>query len=64
MPIYDFLCLKCNKTREYLAKQDESVLCLDCKGLMEKQLAISNFKFLGDGFYENDYKQKKLKGDY
>lgn len=63
MPLFDFMCLKCNKTREYLARVDEIVLCLDCGERMEKQTPTSNFQFVGSGFYHNDYKMKKMRED-
>ena len=61
-PLFDFSCSKCNKTREYLAQHDEIVLCLSCGERMEKQLSTPNFQFIGSGFYQNDYKTRKIKG--
>lgn len=59
-PLFDFLCNKCNKVEEHLVKEGDNVVCSVCKELMVRQTPTSNFKFVGAGFYQNDYKNRKI----
>ena len=58
-PLFDFKCTTCNKTEENLVKDGEVVVCSVCKAVMTKETPTSNFKFIGSGFYQNDYKNRK-----
>lgn len=64
MPIFDFKCENCGiiKKDVYIKPtKKKRVLCPKCKKPMKK--LIGNFRpiFHGEGFYENDYKNKKRK---
>ncbi|SHJ99550.1 putative regulatory protein, FmdB family [Anaerobranca californiensis DSM 14826] len=53
MPIYEFLCPKCNKTSEHLCKMNETgdeLLCPNCKsqGLIKKFSSFASPSMKGD----------------
>lgn len=60
MPIYEYICLKCNYTIEKLEKINENIknICPNCKTTyLEKKISVSNFKLKGKGWYKTDYKK-------
>jgi putative FmdB family regulatory protein len=67
MPFYDFKCMNCKYEFDEIVKVDQKdVPCPKCKSLNTKKFLISKepgtaptFKFIGKGFYETDYKNKK-----
>ena len=61
MAVYVYKCKDCGNIFEFLKlKKDEEVICPKCRSKnVEKQItAPVGFKFIGSGFYENDYKNK------
>lgn len=61
MPIYEYLCKKCNYKIEKLHKIDEIYVekCPNCNLSLERMISSSNFKLKGTGWYETDFKKKK-----
>jgi putative FmdB family regulatory protein len=61
MPLYEYRCPHCNKTREILQSMDDTSdkHCpnIDChKAVMVKLFPTkTSFIFKGSGFYKNDY---------
>lgn len=60
MPLYDFLCGKCNFQKEALVKtSDDEVWCPRCDTLMRKQITSpSNFQLKGQGWFKDGYSYK------
>jgi len=62
MPIYTYKCPSCETKADLLQKMDsEAPKCQTCPDnpVMVKQVATGiRPKFVGSGFYENDYKNK------
>lgn len=60
MPVYDYLCKACKKEHEIEHKMSEKrTKCPSCgKPKLEKQLQAAALKFVGSGFYVNDYRGK------
>ena len=50
MPIYEYMCMKCNKDFEYLVLgSDNSVSCPDCNGnKVKRQMSTCSFKSGGN----------------
>lgn len=61
MPIFDYLCSKCNKTEEFLEKISETTprYCDTCNDIMVRQFGTQRFVFKGPGFHSNDYPKGK-----
>jgi len=61
MPLYEYVCSKCDVTFEVRQKYDDDPLTLHevCGGTVERQFSVPAIKFVGSGFYINDYKGKK-----
>lgn len=59
MPLYEYRCIKCDKSFEVLQKINEEPLttCLYCQGEVEKLVSVSSFQLKGSGWYVNDYKK-------
>ena len=57
MPIYEYVCEKCNKHFEIMQKiTDESLTtCSDCKGHLKKMISSTSFVLKGTGWYATDY---------
>jgi predicted nucleic acid-binding Zn ribbon protein len=74
MPYYDYVCSECGKTFEIFQKMDEEARVLThgdlaenyeltesrCRGHLERKVSTSALKFVGPGFYVNDYPKKKV----
>lgn len=61
-PYYDYCCHDCDHEVEVFhgMKAVYNELCEKCGGDMYKKVSpIGGVKFNGNGFYENDYKEKK-----
>lgn len=59
MPYYDFKCPECKLIVEHkLPWTEEPKIMCDCGVEMHKCITSSPVRFLGSGFYENDYKGK------
>ena len=64
MPIYEYQCEQCGKTKEVLQKISEDPLstCEHCSGKLHKLISNSTFHLKGSGWYVTDY-AKKTKSD-
>jgi putative FmdB family regulatory protein len=65
MPIFDYKCNDCNVkfeafiTSSEVKDPDFKVVCPKCASeTVEKVVARSNFKLIGTGWYETDFKTK------
>lgn len=65
MGLFNYTCKNCNKKFEvYIVPgaeipEEKDVECPRCgSGNVKKMLSKVHFKFIGPGFYENDYKKK------
>ena len=61
MPIYEYVCRKCNAHIEILQKLTDKPLskCRKCGGKLEKQWSASGIQFKGSGWYVTDYAGRK-----
>ena len=60
MPTYDYVC-QCGEEKEvhHSMTDDTKIKCIKCKKVMEKAISGgAGVKFVGDGFYQTDYKDK------
>ncbi len=57
MPIYEYVCEKCDKQMEVLQKITAAPLtvCPDCKGRLRKMISNTSFVLKGTGWYATDY---------
>ncbi len=69
MPIYEYLCKKCDHTLDALQKIADAPL-LDCpscgEAALKRLLSAPRFRLKGQGWYETDFKkdnQRNLAGD-
>lgn len=60
MPIYEYRCHKCGKTKEIMQKLSEQPLsrCPYCGGKVSKIISNCSFQLKGTGWYVTDYKKK------
>ena len=66
MPTYDYECRKCGHKFEYFKSMSEPdpKKCPECKGKLKRLIGTgAGIIFKGSGFYETDYKKKKLKSE-
>ena len=60
MPIYEFLCKKCDTIEEFIqGVNDPNPKCDKCKSKMEKQMSRTSFILKGGGWYNDGYASKK-----
>jgi len=61
MPIYEYICEKCNKQLEIMQKITAETLtvCPDCKGQLKKMISNTSFVLKGTGWYVTDYASNK-----
>lgn len=61
MPVYEYLCKKCEKNFEIQQKMADppKKKCPECSGQLVKQLSLSGFQLKGSGWYKTDYTAKK-----
>ena len=61
MPIYEYVCEKCDKQMEVIQKITEAPLtvCPDCKGRLRKMISNTSFVLKGTGWYATDYASNK-----
>lgn len=62
MPLYEYVCSKCNKTFEAIQKFSDSPLetCALCGGKpVSKLMSRTSFQLKGTGWYVSDYKKPK-----
>ena len=63
MPIYEYQCEHCEHKMEAIQKFSDDPLkeCPECKQeTLRKLVSAAAFKLKGDGWYETDFKDKKL----
>ena len=66
MPIYEYKCDECGAIFENFQKITDKDLdiCQSCKkGGIKKLISSSGFRLKGSGWYETDFKGKKVKED-
>ncbi len=61
MPIYEYVCEKCNNQLEIIQKITEASLstCPDCDGALKKMISNTSFVLKGTGWYVTDYASGK-----
>jgi len=57
MPIYEYVCSKCNQVTEKLQRFSDPPLktCPHCRGRVRKQVSNSSFVLKGGGWYKDGY---------
>ena len=57
MPIYEYLCEKCDSHFEVIQKFSDKPLkfCSNCKGRLTKLISQTSFQLKGSGWYVTDY---------
>lgn len=57
MPIYEYRCLKCEKTFEAFQKITDVPLkvCPDCHGKVKRLISETSFSLKGGGWYKDGY---------
>lgn len=69
MPIYEYVCQKCDHTLDALQKVADAPLvdCPECGGPdLKRLLSAPRFRLKGQGWYETDFKkdnQRNIAGD-
>jgi putative FmdB family regulatory protein len=65
MPIYEYVCLKCNREHEIIQKFSDRPIanCPECGGEMKKLISNTSFVLKGTGWYVTDYASKEGKKD-
>jgi putative FmdB family regulatory protein len=60
MPLYEYRCQSCGRTREVLQKMSDPPLkvCADCGGEMKRMVSAPAVQFKGTGWYVTDYAKK------
>jgi putative FmdB family regulatory protein len=60
MPIYEYVCEKCNSHIEVMQKISDPPLkrCEKCRGKLEKIFSRTSFQLKGSGWYTSDYSSK------
>jgi putative FmdB family regulatory protein len=61
---YDYHCYDCDRTQEeyHSIKEDPEILCEVCgKPIKRIIYGGAGIKFVGNGFYQTDYKNKEKK---
>lgn len=61
MPIYEYVCEKCDQQMEVIQKITEAPLtvCPDCRGRLRKMISSTSFVLKGTGWYATDYASNK-----
>lgn len=63
MPLYEFLCPKCNKIVEIIKNIDDNrqEICPECREIMAKLVSKSSFVLKGSGWARDGYQRKEEK---
>ncbi len=63
MPIYEYLCLKCDRRLEVVQKFSDEPLtrCAECGGELKKLISSTSFVLKGSGWYVTDYPSPERK---
>lgn len=59
MPIYEYVCTKCEHSLEAIQKMSDDPLkdCPECgKDALQKKISAAGFRLKGSGWYETDFK--------
>jgi putative FmdB family regulatory protein len=64
MPLYEYRCQSCGRTREALQKMGDPPLktCEDCGGELKRLVSAPAVQFKGTGWYVTDYAKKSGDG--
>lgn len=60
MPLYEYRCQSCGRTREVLQKMSDPpvTVCEHCGGEMKRMVSAPAVQFKGTGWYVTDYAKK------
>tara|TARA_Y100001970_G_C14111323_1_gene791033 strand:+ start:437 stop:712 length:276 start_codon:yes stop_codon:yes gene_type:complete len=64
MPTYNYYCKDCKKEFSYFQNINDDILktCNECSGSLDRIITGGmGLIFKGQGFYQTDYKEKKVK---
>jgi putative FmdB family regulatory protein len=64
MPIYEYMCKKCNKISEkwcYSNRIDELIVCEHCGETAHRIVSQTSFILKGGGWYADGYNKKEKK---
>ena len=61
MPLFEYTCKSCNKSREELQSKPQDALECPCGGSMVRQMSTCNHKYIGTGFYANREKEQNAR---
>jgi putative FmdB family regulatory protein len=61
MPIYEYVCGRCQKKTEVIQSMNDAPLkvCLHCGGRLKKAFSAPAIQFKGSGWYITDYARAK-----
>ncbi len=63
MPLYEYQCQNCNYQFDIIQKMSDEklILCPKCgQHKLKKLISSSGFRLKGSGWYETDFKTKKI----
>lgn len=65
MPIYEYVCAKCEAKTEAVQKFSDPPLseCPKCQGELKRIISRTSFQLKGAGWYSSDYKGKPSASD-
>lgn len=64
MPIYEYVCVKCEHSMEAIQKMSDDPLkdCPECgEAALQKKISAAGFRLKGAGWYETDFKSGSKK---
>ncbi len=64
MPIYEYVCAKCEHSMEAIQKMSDDALtdCPECgEAALKKKISAAGFRLKGGGWYETDFKSGSKK---
>ncbi len=64
MPIYEYVCVKCEHSMEAIQKMSDDPLkdCPECgEDALQKKISAAGFRLKGSGWYETDFKSGSKK---
>ena len=64
MPIYEYVCAKCEHSMEAIQKMSDAALtdCPECgEAALKKKISAAGFRLKGGGWYETDFKSGSKK---
>jgi putative FmdB family regulatory protein len=57
MPVYEYTCIECDKTKEIkrsIVEEEYVIFCESCSNSMIRSWTVPSVQFKGSGFYSND----------